>query len=59
MNYFASPEVTIFLALLGLTIFIWVLRGFALLAFLPSSILWILLFLTVGMGVWVALQWTR
>lgn len=41
----------IFLGLVGLTIMIWVLRGVGLLAFIPSSLIWILLFLSVGTGI--------
>jgi len=53
------PTTTVFLALLGVAIAIWTLRGFGLLTFLPGAILWLLLLLTVGAGVVSGLQWTK
>ncbi len=52
-------ETTIFLSLLGITIALWVLRGFGILTFFPGGVLWVLLFLTVGAGVVDTLQRTK
>jgi hypothetical protein len=35
------------IVLLGITLFVWVLRGFAVLSFIPGSVLWVLLLLCV------------
>ncbi len=49
----------VFLALLGLTLLVWVLRGLTILSFIPGIILWILLLLTIGAGVVTSLQRMR
>ncbi|WP_165390125.1 hypothetical protein [Leptolyngbya iicbica] len=49
----------IFLALLGTTLLIWVLRGITILSFIPGIILWLLLLLTIGAGVITSLQRMR
>lgn len=54
-----KPVTTAFLVALAVTLVIWVLRGLALLSFLPSSILWLLLLVTIGLGVFNGIQWTR
>ena len=46
----------IFAGLLILTLLVWVLRGLAILSFIPGIILWILLLLTIGAGVITSLQ---
>ncbi|MBD2090727.1 hypothetical protein H6F67_12765 [Microcoleus sp. FACHB-1515] len=53
------PETIVFLFFLGITIAIWVLRGLALLAFLPGWIIWLLIFLTFGAGIVEFLQRTK
>ena len=53
------PTTTAFLALLGVTAVMWILRGLGVLSFLPSGVLWVLIFLTVGAGVVSGLQWTK
>jgi len=49
----------IFLALLGITLLVWILRGFTILSFLPGIVLWLLLLLTIGAGVITSLQRMR
>ncbi len=34
-----------------ITLFVWILRGLSILAFLPGIVLWILLFFSVGLGI--------
>ncbi len=40
----------------GLTLFIWILRGLGVLTFLPSSLIWILLFLSIATGILTSLK---
>lgn len=49
----------VFLALLGLTILVWILRGLTILSFLPGIVIWLLLLLTIGAGVITSLQRMR
>jgi hypothetical protein len=49
----------IFLALLILTLLVWILRGLTVLSFVPGVILWLLLLLTIGAGVITSLQRIR
>ncbi|MBD3883874.1 hypothetical protein IFO70_19110 [Phormidium tenue FACHB-886] len=59
MSRTLRPITTVFLALLGATAVLWILRGLGILSFLPSGVLWVLILLTVGAGVVNALQWTK
>ncbi|HEY9626016.1 MAG TPA: hypothetical protein V6C84_01835 [Coleofasciculaceae cyanobacterium] len=54
-----TSTTTVFLALLGVTAALWVLRGLGLLTFLPGGLLWLLILLTIGAGVVSGLQWTK
>ena len=54
-----SIPTQVFLGLLTLTLLVWILRGLTVLAFLPSIVLWILLLLTIGSGVFTSLQRIR
>ncbi|MEO1094508.1 MAG: hypothetical protein AAFX01_06365 [Cyanobacteria bacterium J06638_28] len=54
-----SLPTQVFLGILALTLVIWILRGLSILAFLPGIILWILLLLTIGSGVFTSLQRMR
>lgn len=54
-----SIPTQVFLGLLILTLLIWILRGFTILAFLPGVVLWLLLLLTIGSGVLTSLQRIR
>jgi energy-converting hydrogenase Eha subunit G len=59
MSKSIRPETTTFLAILGITVVVWVLRGFGLLTFLPGGIIWLLIFLTVGAGIYSVFQGMR
>jgi hypothetical protein len=59
MHKTLRPTTTVFLALLSATVVMWVLRGIGVLSFLPSGVLWVLIFLTVGAGVVTGLHWTK
>lgn len=50
---------TVFLTILFITVLVWVLRGLGILTFLPGMVIWILLLLTVGAGVFSGIQGTR
>jgi hypothetical protein len=54
-----SPTVQIFLGFLAITALVWILRGLAVLAFLPGIVLWLLLLCTIGAGVVASLQRIR
>jgi hypothetical protein len=54
-----SPSIQVFLGFLAVTLVVWVLRGLAVLAFLPGIALWVLLLCTVGAGVVASLQRIR
>jgi len=49
----------LFLGMLTLTLVVWVLRGVALLAFLPGIVLWVLILLSFGLGIMSSLQRIR
>lgn len=53
------PDITIFLTILFITVLVWVLRGFGILTFLPGLVIWVLLLLTIGAGVFSGIQGTR
>ena len=53
------PETTVLLFFLGITLAVWILRGFTLLAFLPGGVLWLLIFLTLGAAIIDFLQRTK
>lgn len=54
-----SVPTQVFLGIFALTLVVWILRGLAIFAFLPGIILWILLLLTIGSGVFTSIQRTR
>lgn len=54
-----SIPTQIFLSLLTVTALVWLGRGLTVFAFLPGGILWILLLLTIGSGVFTSLQRMR
>lgn len=54
-----SPPTQVFFGMLGVTLIVWILRGFTLLAFLPGIVMWILLLLTIGSGIFMSLQRIR
>ncbi len=49
----------IFAIILGLTILVWVLRGFGILTFFPGSVLWVLILLSIATGIISNLQSRR
>lgn len=54
-----SLPTQVFLGILAFTLIVWILRGLSILAFLPGIILWLLLLLTIGSGVFTSLQRMR
>lgn len=46
-----KPVTTVFWAILGVTIVVWVLRGLGILSFLPGFVIWLLLISTISAGV--------
>lgn len=43
MMRYLSPRLLTFLVLLGITAFVWLLRGFGVLTFLPGGVMWVLI----------------
>jgi uncharacterized membrane protein YbhN (UPF0104 family) len=58
-RYPLQPLTKLFLGALALTLAMWVLRGLTLLAFLPGSVLWVLILLCFGLGIVASLQRMR
>lgn len=54
-----QPSTTVFLACLGTTIAVWVLRGLGILTFIPGMVIWLLLLATIGVGVFNGIQSSR
>jgi hypothetical protein len=51
------PWITqLFWLCLGLTILVYVLRGFAVLSMIPGGVIWALILLSIGTGILAALQ---
>ncbi|MFB2921760.1 MULTISPECIES: hypothetical protein [Aerosakkonema] len=50
---------SIFAIFIGLTLATWVLRGFELITFIPSGVIWVLLLLSIVTGILSYLQMTR
>jgi hypothetical protein len=55
-NSFQSWPLRIFVFFVVLTVVVYVLRGFAVLSMLPGSIIWALILLSIGTGIFAALQ---
>jgi len=51
--------IRLFWICLGLTILVYVLRGFAVLAMIPGGVIWALILLSIGTGILAALQTMR
>jgi hypothetical protein len=49
----------IFAISLAVTVFVYVLRGFGVLTFIPGGVLWLLILLTIGTGIVYGIQKTR
>ncbi len=47
--------------ILGITLVIWVLRGFGILSFIPGGILWLLILSAIATAIWGIVQdrWSR
>ena len=58
-RYPLQPLTKLFLAALGLTAIVWILRGLSLLAFLPGLVIWLLILLCFGLGIVSSLQRIR
>ncbi|MEO1146168.1 MAG: hypothetical protein AAFY26_11290 [Cyanobacteria bacterium J06638_22] len=52
-------EARLFWVSLGILAVVWGLRGFGLLTFFPGGVIWILLLVTIGLGVFALIQGTR
>lgn len=50
---------TLFFTVLGITVATYLLRGLSLFSFLPGGILWLLLLLLIGTGVFYGIEKTR
>ncbi|NJN58436.1 MAG: hypothetical protein HC840_14280 [Leptolyngbyaceae cyanobacterium RM2_2_4] len=59
MSRAVRPETAVFLSFLGITLVVWVLRGVGLLTFLPGLVIWLLILLSVGAGVFDFIQRTK
>ncbi|MBW4690645.1 MAG: hypothetical protein KME27_02635 [Lyngbya sp. HA4199-MV5] len=42
-----KPSMVAFLAVLAMTVLVWVLRGIGLLTFIPGSVIWVLILLSL------------
>jgi hypothetical protein len=58
-RYPLQPLTKLFLAALGLTAIVWILRGLSLLAFVPGLLIWLLILLCFGLGIASSLQRIR
>lgn len=58
-RYDLHPTTKVWLGVMALTLVVWLLRGFALLAFLPGLVLWVLILLCFGLGIVSSLQRIR
>jgi hypothetical protein len=58
-RYPLQPLTKAFLAVLGLTAILWILRGLSVLAFVPGLVIWVLILLCFGLGIVSSLQRIR
>ncbi|MBD1906252.1 hypothetical protein NDI37_06230 [Funiculus sociatus GB2-A5] len=49
----------IFAGVLGLTVAVYVLRGFGILTFLPGGVIWMLILLSIATGILFGIEKTR
>ncbi|MBD2259630.1 hypothetical protein H6G13_18870 [Pseudanabaena sp. FACHB-2040] len=54
-----QPATQIFLGLLAFTTVVWILRGLGILSFLPGAVIWVLILLCFGTGIFSSLQKMR
>lgn len=55
-NASQSSPARIFIFFVALTVIVYVLRGLAILSMLPGSVIWALILLSIGTGIFAALQ---
>lgn len=55
-NFQAPSSINLFFSVLAITLLVWVLRGLGLLSFIPGGVIWLLLFLSIGVGAIGSLQ---
>jgi hypothetical protein len=58
-HYPLQPFTKAFLVALGVTVVVWLLRGLAVLAFMPGAVLWVLILLCFSLGIISTLQRIR
>ena len=58
-RYPLQPFTKAFLSALGVTVVVWLLRGLAVLAFMPGAVLWGLILLCFSLGIVSTLQRIR
>lgn len=58
-RYSLHPTTKLFLGTIAITMVVWVLRGLTLLAFLPGLVLWVLIVLCFGLGIFSSLHRMR
>ncbi len=58
-RYPLQPLTKIFLAALGLTAVVWILRGLSVLGFIPGVVIWVLILVCFGLGIVSSLQRIR
>lgn len=56
MSRSLKPSTIAFLIVLAMTAFVWILRGFGILTFIPGSVLWVLILLCVGTAILAAVR---
>ncbi|MBD2068894.1 hypothetical protein H6F93_15415 [Leptolyngbya sp. FACHB-671] len=56
MSRSVRTETALFLSFVGITLVVWVLRGIGILTFLPGLVIWLLIFLSIGAGVFDFIQ---
>ncbi len=59
MRKTAELRNTLFWVALSVALTVWILRGLGILTFIPGGMIWLLLFITIGMGVFNMIQNTR
>ena len=59
MRQSTNQRVAVFWATFGALAVLWALRGFSLLAFLPSGVIGLLLIVVIGLGIYNVLHYTR
>ena len=58
-RYPLQPLTKLFLAALGMTAVVWILRGLSLLGFIPGVVIWVLILVCFGLGIVSSLQRIR